>query len=123
MSTTKKLRAWEPFDRSQKSPCLRIELHDKEFLVQYADFIKGTLNEAETQVSLYFHTLDVVIRGEKLRAVFREIQKFNVDCIRIGSGKEGDVVKIEKITVKEAPLDDKADATSGAQEANAGVKH
>lgn len=117
MSITKKTRAWEPFERSQKAPCLRLELPDKEFLVQYADFIKGTLNEAETQLSLYFQTLDVVIRGDKLRALFREIQKFNVDYIRNGSGKEGDAVKVEKITVKEAPLDDKPDAASGGHEA------
>lgn len=107
MSAPKKQSAWASFERSKSAPCLRIELPDKEFLVQYADFIKGTLNEAESHASLFFHALDVVIRGEKLRALFREIQRFNVEFVRIGIGKESDAVKVEKIVVREAPLDEK----------------
>lgn len=108
MSTsTKNSPAWTTFERSQKASCLRLELPEKEFLVQYGDFIKGTMNETETHVSLYFHALDAVIRGEKLRALFREIQRFNVDYVRVGIGKESDAVKVEKIVVREAPLDQK----------------
>lgn len=107
MSVAKKLPAWGKFERSQNAPCLRVELPDKEFLVQYSDFIKGTLNEAESHLALYFHALDVVIRGDKLRALFREIQRFNVEYVRAGAGKESDAVKIEKIVVREAPLDEK----------------
>ena len=109
MSTAKKSPAWAAFERSQKAPCLRVELPDKEFLVQYGDFTKGTLNEAETHLSLYFHAVDVVIRGDKLRALFREIQRFNVEYVRAGRGKEGDAVTIEKIVVREAPLDEKSE--------------
>ena len=107
MSAAKKQPAWGKFERSQNAPCLRVELPDKEFLVQYADFIKGTLNETESHLALYFHALDVVIRGEKLRELFREIQRFNVEYVRTGTGKESDAVKVEKIVVREAPLDEK----------------
>jgi hypothetical protein len=99
--------AWITFERSQRAPCLRLELPDKAFLVQYGDFIKATMNEAQTHISLYFHALDAVIRGEKLQALFLEIQRFNVDYVRIGSGKEGDPVKIERIVIREAPLEEK----------------
>lgn len=107
MSAAKTSPAWASFERSQNAPCLRVVTPDKEFLVPYNDFIKGTLNQAESHLSLYFHTLDVVVRGEKLRALFREIQRFNVDYVRAGTGKESDAVKVEKIVVREAPLDEK----------------
>lgn len=112
MSAAKTQPAWATFERSKSAPCLRVELPDKEFLVQYADFIKGTLNEAENHIALFFNAIDVIIRGEKLRALFREIQRFNVDFVRIGTGKESDAVKVEKIVVREAPLDEKPEPST-----------
>ncbi len=106
-SRIKNSPAWITFERSQRAPCLRLELPDKEYLVQYGDFIKGTMNEAQTQVTLYFHVLDAVIRGEQLRALFHELQRFNVEYVRIDT--ESDAVKIEKITIREAPLEEKSE--------------
>lgn len=108
-------RCWQTFEKNKPAPCLRIETKEKLFVVQYVGMVKGTLNEAHNQMSLYFSAVDVVVRGEKLLALFREIQRFNVDYIREGSPSGDDKVKIDIITVKEAPLEEKAGAGQEAE--------
>ncbi len=106
--STPNLPCWTSFERGKSVPCLRIELPEQQFMVQYLGLLKGMLNGAQTQLSLYFGAMDVVIRGEHLQALWRELTRFNVEVVREGQSHGTDQVRIDKITVHEAPLEARA---------------
>jgi hypothetical protein len=104
-------RSFHTFEKNKPAPCLRIETEDRDFIVPYADLIKGTLNQSATHLSLWFNALDVVARGENLKGVLRELQGFNVEFLRVGHQNVDDKIVISSLIVTEAPMEERGTAT------------